>query len=202
MDDLENQSESDPQKQAASGDSQGERIEAELQAKEREYKEMYDRYLRTVADFENYKKRAAREQVEFSRFSNEKLLKELLPVLDSLDRALGHAKEARDTSTLIEGMDLIQRQFLDVLSKFGVQALESEGKPFDPHFHQAVKQEEGESEGGEHFVVAEAQKGYRLHDRLLRPAMVVVSKRRENGSRGEESRLKGPEKSLKDDEGG
>lgn len=174
------------------------RLAAELETKEREHKELYDRYLRTVADFENYKKRTAREQIEFSKFSNEKLLKELLPVLDNFDRALAHAREAVEKSTLIEGMELIHRQFLDALSKFGVQALQSEGKPFDPHFHQAVTQDGGEGEG-EPWVTAEAQKGYLLHERLLRPALVAVSKQRKGRSADEESRLKeGPEQSLKD----
>ncbi|HET6371192.1 MAG TPA: nucleotide exchange factor GrpE [Nitrospiria bacterium] len=163
-------------------DEEKSRLSAELGEKEREFKELYDRHIRTVADFENYKKRALKDQAEFSKFANEKLLKELLPVVDNLERAIASSKETREISKLIEGVDLIKKQFLDVLSKFGVTALESLGEPFDPHRHQAVSQIEGEG-ADENRVVAEAQKGYLMHDRLLRPAMVAVSKKRETGSK-------------------
>jgi molecular chaperone GrpE len=111
-------------------------------------------------------------------------------VLDNLDRAISHSRETEDAGKLIEGVDLIRKQFLDVLSKFGVTVLESLGQPFDPHRHQAVGQVETDEE--ENRVVREAQKGYFLHDRLLRPSMVVVSKgraqTRENDSSAPESR--------------
>jgi molecular chaperone GrpE len=173
----------DPEETLPEGnqDEEKTRLAAELEEKEREFKELYDRHIRAVADFENYKRRALKDQAEFSKFANEKLLKELLPVVDNLERAITSSRETRDISKLIEGVELIKKQFLDVLSKFGVTTLESLGQPFDPHRHQAVSQIEGEGVEENH-VVAEAQKGYLLHDRLLRPAMVAVSKKRETGS--------------------
>jgi molecular chaperone GrpE len=166
-------------------DEEKTRLSAELGEKEREFKELYDRHIRTLADFENYKKRALKDQAEFSKFANEKLLKELLPVVDNLERAIASSKETREISKLNEGAELIKKQFLDVLSKFGVTTLESLGHPFDPHRHQAVSQIEREGVE-ENRVVGEAQKGYLLHDRLLRPALVAVSKKRESGSENPE----------------
>lgn len=149
-----------------------------LAEKEQQYKELYDRYMRATADFDNYKKRIMKEQMDLAKYSSEKLLREILPILDNLERALAHSKETQDVPKLLEGIVLIQKQFLDVLSKFGVTVLESFGQPFDPYHHQAISQVE-EEKAVDNQVIGEIQKGYLLHDRLLRPAMVVVSKRKE-----------------------
>ena len=140
-----------------------------------EKKEAHERYLRTYAEFENYKKRVTKDQRDQSRYANEQLLKALLPVLDNLARAIGHAKESGHLDKLVEGLELTQKEFVSVLNKFGVSAIESLGQPFDPVHHQAMLQVETD-EQEENTVVEEFEKGYLLHDRVLRPALVSVAK--------------------------
>lgn len=142
---------------------------------EAEKKEVYERYLRSYAEFENFKKRVAKEQSDQSRYANERLLKALLPVLDNLARAIGHAKESRNLDKLVEGLELTQKEFVSVLNKFGVTAIESLGQPFDPVHHQAMLRVETDDQE-ENTVVEEFEKGYLLHDRVLRPALVSVAK--------------------------
>ena len=136
---------------------------------------MNDKYLRLAAEFENYKRRAQRDQSETIRFANEKLLKDLLPTIDNLERALHCSQEKSDTEGLLQGVELTYKQFLDTLEKVGVKQVTSAGEPFDPAKHQAVGQVES-STVAENFVVDEYQKGYFLQDRILRPAMVTVAK--------------------------
>ncbi|PYQ48016.1 MAG: nucleotide exchange factor GrpE [Acidobacteria bacterium] len=130
-----------------------------------------DRYLRTLADFENFRKRAEREKQDFFKYALGGLLKELLPVLDNFDRALEHAAEGDDFH---RGVLLIYKQLFDALKKHGLRPIEESGVPFDPKIHEAVVREENPSVPS-HTVVAILQKGYFLHDRLLRPAMVKVA---------------------------
>jgi molecular chaperone GrpE len=134
---------------------------------------LQDKYLRLAAEFENYKRLAQRDQREHSRFANEQLLRELLPVVDNLERAIKSATVSRDRDTLIEGIKLTLKQFLETLGKFGVRPIESVGHPFDPSRHQAVARVP--SERAENTVTEEYQKGYLLHERVLRPAMVAVA---------------------------
>lgn len=157
-----------------------ERLRAELQKKEQAARESHDRYLRTLADFENYKKRAQKEQLEQAKFANEKLIKEFLPVIDNLERALLHSKETKDFDKMVEGVDLIQKQLLSTLAKFGVRPIESLHRPFDPFLHQSIGQVESEEGSGEkeNQVVGETQKGYFLNERVLRPSLVLVSKKK------------------------
>ena len=134
-----------------------------------------DKYLRLAAEFENYKRRAQRDQSDSIRFGNESLLKNLLPIIDNLERAIRCAKEAGTNGPLLEGVELTHKQFLETVGKIGVRQICSEGSSFDPTIHQAVTQVE--CDGVEpNTVVEEFQKGYFLHDRILRPAMVSVAK--------------------------
>ena len=167
----------DKEKRREKDASPADKLAEQLEAKEQEAKETYDRFLRLSAEFENYKKRSEREMSDFKRFANESLLKEMLPVVDNLQLALESPKGI-DTAAggVHEGVELTLKEMLKVLEKFGVKPIEALEKPFDPSFHQAVMQEESE-EHDEQTVIRELQKGYKIHDRLLRPAMVVVSKK-------------------------
>ncbi len=136
-----------------------------------ELKKINDRYLRTLADFENYRKRADREKSDFLRHALAGIMKELLPVLDNFDRALDHAEEGDDFH---KGVLLIYKQLFDALKKAGLKPIEEAGIHFDPNIHEAVVTENDPSVPN-HTVVAILQKGYFLHDRLLRPALVKVA---------------------------
>ena len=149
-------------------------MQAVLAAKEDECKALNEKYLRLAAEFENYKRLAQRDQREQIKFGNEQLLKELLPVVDNMERAIKAASDNSGSAALVQGVDLTLKQLTGSLSKFGVQAVESVGKPFDPGAHQAVSQLPSETVPNNH-VIDEFQKGYRLHDRILRAAMVSVS---------------------------
>ena len=154
-------------------------METKIKALEEETKETYDRFLRLSAEFENYKKRSAREMSEFKKFANESLIKELLLVVDNMERAINSSKdEGNSNNSLIEGIDMTLKELLKIFEKFGVKQVESMGKPFDPNFHQAVMQQEAD-EHPHNTVINELQKGYIINERLLRPAMVVVSSSKE-----------------------
>jgi molecular chaperone GrpE len=161
--------------EAAAGDPVKE-LEAKLNAKQEEAEETYDRLLRVSAEFDNYKKRSTRELEDFRKFANQSLLKEMLSVVDNLELAIHSADENQThESSLKEGLDLTHREILRVFEKFQVTLIESKGEAFDPTYHEAVMQEETD-EFPENTVITEMQKGYLIHDRLLRPAMVVVAK--------------------------
>ena len=151
-------------------------MEEKLESMEQEGKENYDRLLRVSAEFENYQKRAAREMNDFRKFANESFVKAMLPVVDNLDRAIESSSNDKHTDrSMLEGVNMTLKEILKVFEQFNVKPFESLGKTFDPSLHQAVMQEETEAYP-ENSVVKELQKGYMMHDRLLRPAMVVVSK--------------------------
>ncbi|HEV8431986.1 MAG TPA: nucleotide exchange factor GrpE [Thermoanaerobaculia bacterium] len=133
--------------------------------------EWRDRYLRTLADFDNYRKRADREKQDFFKYALAGTLRDLLPVLDNFDRALDHAEQGDEFH---RGVSLIYKQLFDVLTKHGVRVIEESNVRFDPNIHEAVVREENPSVPS-HTVVQVLQKGYFLHDRLLRPAMVKVA---------------------------
>ena len=151
-------------------------LKAEREQKTGELRSAQEKLLRLYAEVENYKKRAARDQMEQLRYANEKLLKELLPVLDNLERALGHIKDSPERSPWAEGVELTYRQCLEVLKKFGVTAISSVGEPFDPNRHQAVTYLDTH-EHPENHVAEELQKGYLYHERVLRPSMVAVARK-------------------------
>ena len=156
-------------------DKEIEELKKKLEEKEKEAKENYDRLVRTAADFENYKKRAAREKEDWTKFANEDLIRAILPFIDNLERAVNHAQKIADTGVLVEGVQLTLQQLLQALNKFGLSSFESVGKPFDPALHEAMLVVETDKHEPNQ-VVEEFQKGYLLNDRLLRPATVSVSK--------------------------
>ncbi len=145
-----------------------------LEAKTREAQANYDRYLRATAEFDNARKRAAREREEYIRSANESLIRDLLPVLDNFDRALQAAKADAGATAVTSGVELIQRELLRVLEKFGVTPFTSVGTPFDPERHEAVARVAA-GDRPDMTVVAETARGYLLHGRVLRPAMVTVA---------------------------
>lgn len=150
-------------------------VEALLAKKDEEIKLLQDRVLRLAAENENTRKRLEREKTDGICFANENFIRELLPVIDNLERAVQHAAKESDPEALLEGVRMTLKAFADTLEKFGCKAFESVGKPFDPNFHEAVMQQES-SEEPENTVLQEFRRGYTLNERLLRPAMVVVSK--------------------------
>jgi molecular chaperone GrpE len=154
-------------------------LQKQCQEKTKEAEENYARLLRLAADMENLKKRQERERADLLLFANENLIKELLPVVDNLERALEHGRQSEAPEALLEGIDLVYQGFLKTLGRFGVTPLESVGRQFDPAFHNAVMQEEA-PEVPDCSVIKELQKGYLLNQRLLRPAMVVVARNTQN----------------------
>lgn len=150
-------------------------LKKKLEEKEKEIKEHHDRLLRLAADFENYKKRAAKEKEDWTKFANEDLIRVILPFIDNLERAVNHAQKVADTGVLIEGVRLTLQQILQSLNRFGLSSFQSVGKPFDPTVHEAMLVVETDQHEPNQ-VVEEFQKGYLLNDRLLRPATVSVSK--------------------------
>jgi molecular chaperone GrpE len=150
-------------------------LETKLKAKEAEAKETYDRLLRVSADFDNYKKRTAREIEELRKYANQALLKEMLSVVDNLELAIESSKDNKNIDkSLIDGLNLTLNEILRVFEKFNVKPIEAKGKTFDPTYHEAVMREESD-DFPENTVLSEFQKGYLIHERLLRPAMVVVA---------------------------
>lgn len=150
-------------------------LKRSLETKTAECRASQDKYLRLAAEFDNYKRLTQRDQRDQIRFGNEQLLKELLPVVDNLERAIQSGKQNGANEALTQGVELTFKQLLGALSKFGVKAIDSVGQPFDPTTQQAVAYVGTDSVPPQH-VVEEFQKGYLLHDRILRASMVSVSK--------------------------
>ena len=153
-------------------------LKTQLESSQKEARENYDRLLRVSADLENYKKRSARELDDFRKFANESLIKALLPVIDNLERALDSASNNQHSNSLVEGVQLTLSEVFKIFEKFNVKQIESLEKPFDPGFHQAVMQQEADT-CPDKTILKELQKGYLMHDKLIRPAMVVVSRKKE-----------------------
>jgi molecular chaperone GrpE len=154
--------------EAVSGNEAAPHGEVSLRA---ENTDLRDRYLRTLADFENYRKRSDREKQDYFRFAMADVCRDLLPVLDNFDRALEHADEGDEFH---RGVLLIYKQMFDVLQRYGLRIIDESGVRFDPNIHEAVVREENPSVPS-HTVVMILQKGYFLNDRLLRPALVKVA---------------------------
>lgn len=155
---------------AARGDADSDDAMASLQA---DLDRFRDLALRSQADFENYKKRAAREKEDAVKYANSSLLQRLVSILDNFELGLAAAKTESQDSPIYSGMVLVQKQLNDLLEENGLQAIEAEGKKFDPNLHEAIAHEPSESAEG--TVIRQARRGYRFKDRLLRPARVVVS---------------------------
>ncbi|MFA6956619.1 MAG: nucleotide exchange factor GrpE [Thermoanaerobaculia bacterium] len=145
---------------------------AQVEELRRENHELRDRLLRSRADIDNFRKRTEREKQDFYRYALADIMRELLPVLDNFERAL--AASAQSAQDILVGVDLIYKQFSDVLSKAGLRAVDAAGVPFDPSVHEAVARDD-ESPLPAHAVTTILQKGYMLNERLVRPAMVRVS---------------------------
>jgi molecular chaperone GrpE len=176
-------SEADTEKIAAEPSAKSgsaEELEQKLAAAESEAKESFDRFLRASAELENFKKRTQKEIEDFRKYANESLIKELLNVVDNLERAIEVPKDGGDETKIVEGVDLTLKELLKVFQKFNVHPIVALGEPFDPNFHQAMMQQEV-TDRPDNIVIQELQKGYMIHDRLLRPAMVVVSKANNKG---------------------
>ena len=154
-------------------------LERDLEAARDEARQNHDRWLRERADLENLKKRAARERAETIRSANESILRDLLPIVDNLERAVEHAQSGGNGQPLVEGVGLVLKALLDVLEKHGVQPIDAKGAPFDPAHHEAMAHVESK-EHEPNRVIEEHQRGYRLNDRLLRPALVSVAKAPDN----------------------
>jgi len=154
--------------------SEKDELEARIAALEKDKKENWDRYLRTAADLENLRKRQKREMDDARLESKGRVLKEMLPVVDNLERAIEHATAQAGTNPIIEGVQLVLRQFLTAFERLDVTPVEAAGQPFDPNLHEAISQQESDAPPG--TVVQVLQRGYKSGDRLLRPALVVVAK--------------------------
>jgi len=171
-------SDSDKEHTEAAGDPVKE-MEERIESLKQEAEETYDRLLRVSAEFENYKKRAAREMNDFRKFANESFAKAMLTVIDNLDRAIESSNDDKHVnSSVVEGVNMTLKEILKIFEQFGIKPFESVGETFDPGFHQAVMQEDT-GDHPDNIVIKELQKGYTIHDRLLSPAMVVVSKTQE-----------------------
>lgn len=153
-------------------------LNQELEEKTRELNETKDKYLRLYAEFENYKKHMAKEQKELLIYGNESLIREILPVVDNLERAIAHAEGSSEYRGLIDGVEMTLNQLKSILEGFGVTPIKAIGEPFDPSRHHALTQVESE-EYDENVVVEELSKGYYLNERVIRPAFVSVAKKPE-----------------------
>lgn len=163
------------EKRERSGDLDG--FAKELESAEEEAKVHYDKLLRVMAEFDNFKKRSERERQEVVKFSNERLISELLPVLDDMDRVLEHVPEgaSKELFDFVSGVELVAKHFLGVLTKFGLVEVKTDGEKFNPEFHEAVAHVESGEVETDH-VIGCHRKGYLLGSRVLRAAMVTVSK--------------------------
>ena len=148
----------------------------ELERLKQEAKQAKDQYLRTLAEFDNTKKRLSREKEEFVRYASETLVRDLLPIVDSLGQALVAVDKQADPQAIITGVHLIYRQLLGLLEKEEVKRIPTVGEPFDPHKHEAVAQVEAADGAADDTVIEEVQTGYTMHGKVIRPAMVKVAK--------------------------
>nr|WP_270172546.1 nucleotide exchange factor GrpE [Paenibacillus sp. SYP-B4298] len=166
--------EAEEQTTASQDSSSTEEDDVRLNELHKQVEDAQQRALRAQADFDNYRRRTIKEKEELAQYASMKLITELLPVIDNFERALSAAQTAEDKDSFIKGVDMIFRQFNQVLQQEGLAQMETVGQPFNPDFHQAIMQVESD-EHEEGIVVEEVQRGYMLKDKVLRPAMVKVS---------------------------
>lgn len=169
--------ESEEKKDAKDNNKEIDDLKSKLEETEKEAAANYDKYLRTIADLENYKKRAVKEKADIIKFGKEDIIRDILPFMDSIDRALEH--DTGDIQAFKDGVALIQDQLLCCLKKHGVEKIEAAGQDFDPNFHEALMQMESDQHE-DNKVVSEMEKGYLLNGRLLRPSRVCVCKKIKN----------------------
>lgn len=149
----------------------------DLKARAAKADENWERLLRTTADFENFKKRSARDRDEAIRYANESLIRKIIPVLDSFEMALAAGQgQSEAAQSLQAGVVMIQQQLRNALTEMGLEEVDAAGKPFDPNLHEAISQQES-SDMPEGHVLQQVRKGYKLRDRLVRPASVIVSRK-------------------------
>jgi molecular chaperone GrpE len=151
------------------------KLREQLEAIEKELKSNYDRMLRQAAELENFKKRTTRERDDAIRFANEVFIRDLLPVVDNLERAVAHAKGRGNGKPLVDGVEMVLKGLLDILTKHGVLQVSALGQPFDPGKHEGMAHVES-NEHAPNTVVEEHHKAYLYHDRLIRPALVTIAK--------------------------
>lgn len=164
----------DNQETAQTESIEGENSSAELEVLRKEKEELLERLLRVQAEYDNFRKRTQKEKEADRKYKSQSVVTELLPVLDNFERALDMKPEEEAESGVFEGLEMVYRQMKEVLEKEGVEEIKTTGEPFDPHVHQAVMQVEDENYES-NVVIEELQKGYRLKDRVIRPAMVKVN---------------------------
>ncbi|HTR51923.1 MAG TPA: nucleotide exchange factor GrpE [Kofleriaceae bacterium] len=150
------------------------KLEAKIATLEKEKKDSWDKYLRAAADLENQRKRQKRELDDARLDTKNKVLKEMLPVVDNLERAIEHAGSDPAQKPIVEGVQLVLRQFQTAFERLDITAVEAMGQAFDPNLHEAISQQESDQPPG--TVIQVLQRGYRAGDRLLRPSLVVVAK--------------------------
>ena len=150
--------------------------EQKIKKLEQELETAKDKLLRLSAEFENYKKRSSKEINDFRKFANESILKQLLTVVDNLERAIDSTEKKADKTSILEGVQITHKEILKLFKTFNVNLIKAKGKVFDPALHQAIVQQESD-EYPDNTVITELQKGYLVHNRLLRPSMVIVSKK-------------------------
>lgn len=155
-----------------------EKTEAELKKSQSLAQENQDKYLRLYAEFENFRKRAQKERQELGQHAHEQIIKDLLPILDDFERALSHVETAKDIKVLIEGLKMVERQMVGVLERFGLKSFASLGEVFNPHYHEAMAHQDSQEHPPD-TVMAEYRRGYQLHGKLIRPALVAVAKKPE-----------------------
>lgn len=179
LDPLNNEETLPPEVQAAenaSGAEENATRDAEIERLANEVKSLEEQLLRQMADFQNFRRRKDQEADQVRAFANEKLVTSLLPVLDNFERTMAAMENGAPLDSVIEGIRLVDRQFRSVLESNNVRRIDSHGKPFDPDFHEAISAEESH-ELPENTVVGEVEPGYRLADKVIRPARVRVSKK-------------------------
>lgn len=152
----------------------------ELKAKADERDSYYDKYVRAHAEFENARKRMEKDKIEYCKYANEGFLLEFLPILDNLEIAEKHIKEAKDFDAVREGVDMIQVQIQKFLKDTGVERIKTEGEKFDPHMHEPIEAVESDDKD-DGKILAELKPGYKFNGRLLRPASVKIAKKKEEG---------------------
>ncbi|MBL0716062.1 MAG: nucleotide exchange factor GrpE [Desulfosarcina sp.] len=160
---------------ASDGTEESATLQTQLEKARAEAQDHYERFLRTAAELDNFRKRKEREVSDLRKYANQNLLKDLLSVVDNLERAIDATSDASNAEGLLEGVDMTLKELLKIFEKSKVKPIAAIDQPFDPSLHEAVMQEEC-ADVPENTVIRELQKGYQLHDRLLRPAMVVVSR--------------------------
>lgn len=155
-------------------DNEDETVDSEFEALKQEKDDLYHRLLRVQAEYDNFRKRTQKEKEADRKYKSQSIVTELLPVVDNFERALQVEVKDESAKSVVEGLNMVYRQLKDALQKEGVEEIKTEGEVFDPHLHQAVMQVEDEQYES-NTVVEELQKGYKLKDRVIRPAMVKVN---------------------------